>query len=88
MDGTYSLKKNSLLVHCVLPFRLPFIENIEYIELRRKIIKVLVQIRVLIRNLRLADQINMPKTKLIVEVNKFHAKTNSQIKVKRTYTGE
>jgi len=50
-------------------FRLPFIENVEYIELRRKIIKALVQIRVLIRNLRLVDQINMPKSKLILEVN-------------------
>jgi hypothetical protein len=49
--------------------RLPFIENIEYIDLRRKIIKVLVQIRVLLRNLRLVDQINMPKSKLILEVN-------------------
>ncbi len=48
--------------------RLPFIENVEYIELRRKIIKALVQIRVLIRNLRLVDQINMPKSKLILEV--------------------
>jgi len=41
----------------------------EYIDLRRKIIKVLVQIRVLLRNLRLIDQINMPKSKLILEVN-------------------
>jgi hypothetical protein len=49
--------------------RLPFIENVEYIDLRRKIIKALVQIRVLIRNLRLVDQINMPKSKLILEVN-------------------
>ncbi len=40
----------------------------EYIDLRRKIIKALVQIRVLIRNLRLVDQINMPKSKLILEV--------------------
>ena len=51
-------------------FRLPFIENIEYIDLRRKIIKALVQIRLLIRNLRLNDQINMPKAKLILEVTK------------------
>jgi hypothetical protein len=50
-------------------FRLPFIENVEYIDLRRKIIKALVQIRVLLRNLRLVDQINMPKSKLILEVN-------------------
>ncbi len=49
--------------------RIPFIENMEYIDLRRKIIKVLVQIRVLLRNLRLVDQINMPKSKLILEVN-------------------
>ncbi len=48
--------------------RLPFIENIEYMDLRRKILKVLVQIRVLLRNLRLVDQINMPKSKLIVDV--------------------
>ncbi len=53
--------------------RLPFIENVEYIELRRKIIKALVQIRVLIRNLRLVDQINMPKSKLILEVNLFNS---------------
>ena len=50
-------------------FRLPFIENVEYIDLRRKIIKALVQIRVLLRNLRLIDQINMPKSKLILEVS-------------------
>ncbi len=49
--------------------RLPFIENVEYIELRRKIFNALVQIRLLIRNLRLVDQINMPKSKLILEVN-------------------
>ncbi|CAF5157125.1 unnamed protein product, partial [Rotaria sp. Silwood1] len=46
---------------------LPFIENIEYIELRRKIIKVLVQIRILLRNLKVVDKINMPKSKLILE---------------------
>jgi hypothetical protein len=58
------MHKSSFLI------RLPFIENIEYIDLRRKIIKVLVQIRVLLRNLKLVDQINMPKSKLILEVNK------------------
>jgi hypothetical protein len=60
--------KNSK-INCFYFFiRLPFIENTEYIDLRRKIIKVLVQIRVLLRNLRLVDQINMPKSKLILEV--------------------
>jgi hypothetical protein len=49
--------------------RLPFIENAEYIDLRRKIIKVLVQIRSLLLNLRLVDQINIAKSKLILEVN-------------------
>ncbi|CAF1104298.1 unnamed protein product [Rotaria sordida] len=58
-----------IVVTCHWLGRLPFIENIEYIELRRKIIKVLVQIRVLLRNLRVADQINMPKSKLILEIN-------------------
>ena len=48
--------------------RLPFIENIEYIDLRRKIIKVLVQIRILVRNLRAVDQINMAKSRLILDV--------------------
>ncbi|CAF2087571.1 unnamed protein product [Rotaria magnacalcarata] len=51
--------------------RLPFIENKQYIGFRGKIIKILVQIRELLRNLRLADQINMPKTKLIVEIEKL-----------------
>jgi hypothetical protein len=54
--------------------RLPFIENVEYIDLRRKIIKALVQIRVLVRNLRLVDQINMPKSKLILEVDLLNNK--------------
>lgn len=49
--------------------RLPFIENTEYIEIRQKIIKALVQIRILLRNFRLVDQINISKPKLILEVN-------------------
>ena len=53
-----------------LAFRLPFIENADYIALRRRIIKVLVQIRVLLRNLRAVDPINMAKTKLISEVTR------------------
>ncbi|CAF1233926.1 unnamed protein product [Adineta steineri] len=59
--------------------RLPFIENIKYIELRRKIIKVLVQIRLLLRNLRLTDEINMPKTKLIIEINELRTTAMSLI---------
>lgn len=51
--------------------RLPFIENAEYIDLRRKIIKVLVQIRSLLLNLRVVDQINIVKPKLILEVHDF-----------------
>ena len=70
LEGSRSFEEKNLREECFfLPLiRLPFIENIEYIDLRRKIIKVLVQIRVLLRNLRLVDQINMPKSKLIVEV--------------------
>ena len=68
LDGSWF--NGHLFVHIsLICFRLPFIENGEYIELRRKIIKALVQIRVLVRNLRLFDQINMPKSKLILEVN-------------------
>ncbi|CAF4846585.1 unnamed protein product [Rotaria sp. Silwood1] len=58
-----------IVVTCHWLGRLPFIENIEYIELRRKIIKVLVQIRILLRNLRVVDKINMPKSKLILEIS-------------------
>ena len=65
VNETLKKLKNEILVF----IRLPFIENVEYIDLRRKIIKALVQIRVLLRNLRLVDQINMPKSKLILEVN-------------------
>lgn len=62
---------NAIVETCHWLGRLPFIEIVEYIELRRKIIKALVQIRLLVRNLRLIDQINMPKSKLILEVNSF-----------------
>lgn len=48
--------------------RLPFIEYAEYNDLRRTIISVLVQIRVLIRSLKRTDQFNITKTKLIVDV--------------------
>lgn len=40
----------------------------QYVEIRRKMIKDLVQIHFLLRNLRLADQINMSKSKLILQV--------------------
>ncbi|CAF2522711.1 unnamed protein product [Rotaria sp. Silwood2] len=62
---------DTIVVTCHWLGRLPFIENIEYIELRRKIIKVLVQIRMLLRNLRLVDHINMPKSKLILEISEL-----------------
>ena len=67
-DGKAPLEGHASEGHGTL-LRLPFIENVEYIDLRRKIIKALVQIRVLLRNLRLIDQINMPKSKLILEVS-------------------
>ncbi|CAF3757449.1 unnamed protein product [Rotaria socialis] len=60
-----------IVITCHWLGRLPFIENKQYIGFRGKIIKILVQIRELLRNLRLADQINMPKTKLIVEIEKL-----------------
>lgn len=60
--------------------RLPFIENIEYIDLRRTILKALLQIRYLIRNLRLNDQINMAKTKLILEINELRTTSISLVR--------
>ncbi|UJR26562.1 hypothetical protein I4U23_007883 [Adineta vaga] len=62
---------DAIVTACHWLGRLPFIENIEYIDLRRKIIKDLVQIRVLVRNLRIIDQINMPKTKLIINIGEL-----------------
>jgi hypothetical protein len=72
LEGRLFQKYIKSIFKFVCLIRLPFIENTEYIELRRKIIKVLIQIRVLLRNLRLVDQINMPKSKLILEVNEFY----------------
>ncbi|CAF0764190.1 unnamed protein product [Adineta ricciae] len=62
---------DAIVTACHWLGRLPFIENIEYIDLRRKIIKVLVQIRVLVRNLRAIDQINMPKSRLILDIGEL-----------------
>ncbi|CAF4061050.1 unnamed protein product [Rotaria sp. Silwood2] len=71
---------NAIVETCHWLGRLPFIENVEYIDLRRKIIKALVQIRVLIRNLRLVDQINMPKSKLILEINELRTTAISLVR--------
>ncbi|CAF1047410.1 unnamed protein product [Adineta ricciae] len=71
---------NAIVETCHWLGRLPFIENAEYIELRRKIIKALVQIRVLIRNLRLVDQINMPKSKLILEISELRTTAISLVR--------
>ncbi|CAF0742387.1 unnamed protein product [Adineta steineri] len=71
---------NAIVETCHWLGRLPFIENAEYIDLRRKIIKALVQIRVLIRNLRLVDQINMPKSKLILEINELRTTAISLVR--------
>jgi hypothetical protein len=71
---------NAIVETCHWLGRLPFIENVEYIDLRRKIIKALVQIRVLVRNLRLVDQINMPKSKLILEINELRTTAISLVR--------
>ncbi|CAF2134312.1 unnamed protein product [Rotaria magnacalcarata] len=71
---------NAIVETCHWLGRLPFIENVEYIDLRREIIKSLVQIRFSIRNLRIVDQINMPKSKLIFEINKLRTNTISLVR--------
>ncbi|UJR22517.1 hypothetical protein I4U23_025567 [Adineta vaga] len=71
---------NAIVETCHWLGRLPFIENAEYIDLRRKIIKALVQIRVLLRNLRLVDQINMPKSKLILEISELRTTAISLVR--------
>lgn len=48
--------------------RLPFIENVKYINLRQKIIKDLIQIRTFVRQLNIPDSTKTIKSKLILEV--------------------
>jgi len=71
---------DTIVATCHWLGRLPFIENADYISLRRKIIKVLVQIRFLLKNFRIGDQINMPKAKLIVELNELQTITISLVR--------
>lgn len=60
---------DTIVLACHWLGRLPFIENTEYIDLRRRIINVLIQIRLLIRSLKRTDQFNITKSKLIVDIN-------------------
>ncbi|CAF1418105.1 unnamed protein product, partial [Didymodactylos carnosus] len=75
-----TLLSDAIIKACHWLGRLPFIETSDYIELRRQIIKSLVQIRLLLRNLRMVDTINMPKTKLIREIDELRTHATGLIR--------